>query len=387
MKRVCKNVDVTDAALIEEAVLECLRPAKKRQRADTARLFARVLGVSRRKAGAVLRERGTLYMTAVRKIGEELAESLRAKRLRLPKMTQEMRQDPSSKKFRKISILGIHQLMFDHIAVRGLRELSRRIGEYQVSSIPGRGAAYGKRAVERWLRDGGGKYAVKMDVRDFYGSIKRPVLMKWLHRHVKNRQLLWLVGQLVYSAPEGIPIGSFLSQTLANIYLSDLYHLAMEGCTSKRGRHQVAHAIFYMDDMLLLGSNKRQLRFAAQKLVTAAGELGLQIKPTWQVHRVSPGHPLDMMGYRFAQGVTTLRRRVFKAARRALLRGRRELRKTGEMCRKRARQLASYHGYMQGVACQSFAAGADAWRVFTIAFTSTDYGKSKIHTRAGAGHS
>lgn len=248
MKRVCKNVDVTDAALIEEAVLECLRPAKKRQRADTARLFARVLGISRRKAGAVLRERGALYMTAVRKIGE-----------------------------------------------------------YQVSSIPGRGAAYGKRAIERWLRDGGGKYAVKMDVRDFYGSIKRPVLMKWLHRHVKNRQLLWLVGQLVYSAPEGIPIGSFLSQTLANIYLSDLYHLAMEGCTSKRGRHQVAHAIFYMDDMLLLGSNKRQ--------------------------------------------------------------------------------LASYHGYMQGVACQSFAAGADAWRVFTIAFTSTDYGKSKIHTRAGAGHS
>lgn len=358
------------------AVYECFRPYKKRQRADTRALFARVLGMPVRAVRDVLRERGAAYDEGVRRIARWLQGKLAKRQLGLIPFRQEMRIDPSSKKRRKISVLGIRQLLFDHIAVAGLKELAARIGEYQVSSIPGRGAAYGKRAVERWLAKSSNRYAVKMDIRDFYGSIKRPVMMAWLAKRVKNEGLLWLVGELVNSSPAGMAIGSFLSQTLANIYLSELYHLAMERCRSKRGTRQVAHALFYMDDMLLIGSNKRQLRYAACKLVTAAGDLGLQVKPNWQVHRVCKAHPVDMMGYRFCHGVTTLRKRIFKAARRVLIRARRALRKGWRMGPQRARKLASYHGYTCGVAVGKFLRRVGAAYTYKIAFNSTRYAQN-----------
>lgn len=359
--------------MITEAVYDCLRHYKKRQRADTRCMFARLLGVTQGEARRVLRERGELYHEGVHRVARMLQQGLCERRLKLAPVRQDLRVDPSSKKCRKISILGIRQLLYDHVAVRGLAELARCVGEYQVSSIRGRGAAYGKRAVERWLRRKSCRYATKLDVRDFYGSVNREKLLAWLSRRVKNEPLMWLVGELVCSCPAGMAIGSYLSQTLANIFLSDLYHLAMERCVSKRGGRQVEHALFYMDDMLLLGRNKRQLRYAAFALMRRAGELGLQIKRNWQVHRVSREHPVDMMGYRFCHGVTTLRRRVFKAARRALLRVGRMIRRGGRIEVRLARRLASYQGYTASAACKRFLERMGAAFIYKRAFNATSY--------------
>ncbi len=385
MKRKCKGVDITNRELVKRAVLECLRPAKKRQRGDTRRLFSQLLRVKPAVARQALMERGELYMRGVELLVDMLTERIRARKLELRPVYQKRRMDPSSRKVRKISVLSIEQLLLDRVAVAGLSELGRRIGEYQVSSIPQRGAHYGKRAVERWLRKSSCRYACKLDVRDFYGSIKRPLLLDWLHKHVKNRPLLWLVGQLLYMAPEGMAIGSYLSQTLANIYLSELYHLAMERCVSKRGVRQVSHALFYMDDMLLLGSNKRQLRYAAFRLMEQAGELGLQVKPSWQVWRVEVRHPVDMMGFRFSAYRTTLRKRVFKAARRVLLRAARKLERGGYMGLRCAFRLASYNGYTAATDCHMFLERVGARFLYNKAFKKISHGKGKIHKGAGAG--
>lgn len=377
MKRTCKKVDIASLELITQAVYDCFRHGKKRRRADTRHLFARHLGVTVKLARVALHERNDLYHEGVHRIAVWLQGCILRRELKLPRFRQEMRVDPSSRKRRKISILGIRQLLFDHIAVLGMQDLARRIGEYQVSSIRGRGAAYGKRAIERWLAKSANKYAVKMDIRDFYGSVKRSVLMAWLHRRVRNDALLWLIGELVNSAPEGMAIGSYLSQTLANVYLSDLYHLAMEECRSKRGARQVTHALFYMDDMLLVGTNKRQLRYAAFRLMERAGELGLQIKPNWQVHRITRQHPVDMMGFRFSHGLTTLRKRVFRAARRMLIRAQRACRAGRRwMSPRRARRIASYHGYTCAVACRGFLQRVAAELSFNIAFNSTHYAEN-----------
>ncbi len=368
MKRVCKNVDIENRDLIVTAVLDCLHRAKKRQRADTRRLFARLLGVSPSRARRALAEQDELYFDGVQRAADMLLEKIRSRRLDLPPVYQQLRRDPGSKKIRKIAILSIEQLMLDHVAVLAMRELTRRVGEYQVSSIKGRGAAYGKRAVERWVAKKSCRYGVKLDIKDFYGSVKRPLLLRWLHEHVKNRPLLWLIGQLIYTVPQGIAIGSYLSQTLANIYLSDLYHLAMERCRSKRGKRQVAHALFYMDDMLLLGSNRRQLRFAVLTLIERAGELGLQIKRGWHVFQIEHKRPVDMMGYRFSQSRTTLRKRVFKSARRVIIRAKRRLRRGRGLSLPYAARLASFNGYTSSAACNRFLDQIGARKLYKAAF-------------------
>lgn len=354
MKRCCKHVRIDSPDVIRPALYECFRPAKKRRRSDTRALFAHVLDISRRQADKALKERGELYHEGIERIARMLQDSIRRRDLRLLPIRQQVRIDPGSKKPRLISILGIRQLMLDHVAVYAMKELSRRIGEYQVSSIPGRGAAYGKRAIERWMGKASCKYAVKLDIKNFYGSVNKDKLMAWLAARVKNEPLLWLVRSLLHQCPKGISIGSYLSQTLANVFLSDLYHLAMERCRSKRGTRQVTHALFYMDDMLLLGANKRQLRYAAFTIMQRAGDLGLQIKPAWQVHRISTLHPVDMMGFRFSHGLTTLRKHIFKSARRALIRARRRLKRGVQLTRRLAHSLASYHGYTCSTACVAF---------------------------------
>lgn len=383
MKRVCKNVDITNPLLIEAAVQECFTPAKKRKRADTRRLFARMLNISPSAARRALERRDSVYMEGVKRITAMLQESIAARSIKLKPITQQRRFDPSSGKTRTISILSIEQLLLDHVAVMGMRELAARVGEYQVSSIKGRGAIYGKRAIERWVRQKSCRYAVKLDIRDFYGSVQRPILMQWLTAHVKNEPLLWLVDRLLYTSPRGMAIGSYLSQTLANIFLSDLYHEATERCISKRGTRQVSHALFYMDDMLLIGPNKRQLRYAAFHLMERAGEMGLQVKPQWQVHRITKKHPIDMMGYRFSPYCTTLRKRIFKLARRPLLRARRAYRHGKRMGCRRAVRLASYHGYTARTACHDFLHRVGAVYIFKIAFTTISNAYNILHREAG----
>lgn len=355
MKRRCKNVQPDSFDVVSRALNCCFSPTKKRKRNDLAEWFAEALECSKDEAKRVLMSFETdRFYTALNKIIAEVQECIRTGDLRLTPIRQTIREDKSSHKMRLISALGIRQLAFDHVAVEALRDLTKRIGTYQVSSIPHRGTGFGAKAIKRWLKDPDCKYAVKMDVKDFYGSIDKEVLMGWLRHHVKNEPLLNLIKQLINTSPKGICIGSYLSQTLANIYLSDLYHLATEGCTYTRNSrgvvktyNAVKHALFYMDDMLLIGSNKRKLKEAAQKVIAfAENELHLHIKPNWQVHRISHERPIDMMGFRFSPGRTTIRKRVFRSIRRSVIRALRRRRRHESITLHLARRLASYFGHV-----------------------------------------
>jgi RNA-directed DNA polymerase len=74
--------------------------------------------------------------------------------------------------------------------------------------------------VEFALKDvAGTQYCLKLDVRKFYPSIDHDVLKKLLRRKFKDSDLLWLLDEIIDSAP-GLPIGNYLSQYFANFYLS-----------------------------------------------------------------------------------------------------------------------------------------------------------------------
>ena len=103
---------------------------------------------------------------------------------------------------------------------------------------------------------------------------------------------MWLIEKLIYSFEQGLSIGSYLSQHLCNLYLSQLYHEISENMfrirKHKHGGHQrinlVKHVLFYMDDIIILGTNAKDIHKAMQLIIKyAKNKLGLMIKDDWFV--------------------------------------------------------------------------------------------------------
>lgn len=64
--------------------------------------------------------------------------------------------------------------------------------------------------------------------------------------------------------------------------------------------------------------------------------------------------PLDVMGIRFSPRVETLRKRIFRRARRSLLRVKRALRGRARVTRGMALRAASFHGWLEHASCFRF---------------------------------
>ena len=97
------------------------------------------------------------------------------------------------------------------------------------AAMPGRGTHQALRTLKRYLRRPDAKYALKMDIRKFFPSIDKDVLMEKLEHRIKDEGVLWLLGRIIHDYPHpGIPIGNYTSQFLANFYLSDLDHYMKE---------------------------------------------------------------------------------------------------------------------------------------------------------------
>ena len=186
-------------------------------------------------------------------------------------------------------------------------------------SIPGRGIHYGKQFVERWVRTDrkNTKYYLKMDIRHYYPSVDKAILMDKLRRKFKDRQLLDLI-QKILDNGDGLPIGILLSQVFANFYLSPLDFAIKQ-------KYGERYYIRYMDDMVVFGPNKKHLHALRRIIDKELHSLGLTMKRNWQVFKFDT-EPLDYMGFRFYRDRTTLRRsimlRITRTVRRVDAKGR-----------------------------------------------------------------
>lgn len=358
MKRYCKRADIYNLDTATAAVLKCLAKARTRRRCDTIKLFSRVGGLSYEDARLLLRWRGAEYERIARLVAEKLLGEYRSGRLKLRVVRLKYVPDGSSGKVRAVAMIPVWQLMLDHIACAALSDVLRRIGSNQYSGMPGRGAVAAVQKISRWLRDSSIKYAAQLDVAKCYQSIDRGRLMEWLSRRVKNAPLLRLVADLIATSPTpGLGIGSYLSQSLAMLYLSEIYHDVTENAARVRhcrnGERKrvrlVRRVIFYMDDIFLFGTSAKDMHRACRRIVNIAAGLGLTIKPTWRVLRIKEadgsGQILDAMGFKISRQVVTVRRRVFLRARRAAIRAWQRLRHAERLSLMQARHIISYGGY------------------------------------------
>ena len=241
MKRLCKDVDITDRGLISRAVYACLN--KKYKRNDVVKYFSQVSGLTENQIRYIYHRYGKRVLYPITEIIiSDLQEGLREGNIAFPPIWYREKIDGSSGKVRRIGIQNIKHQLYDYIAVEALSPIFRRIGEFQYASIKGRGTTKGKEKISRWLKNGKVRYFAKLDVRKCFESIDIGILMEFLEKHIKNDPLLGLTKKLLRSFEKGLSIGSYLSQYLCNLYMSILYHYIMEKLyKTRRGKRINVH--------------------------------------------------------------------------------------------------------------------------------------------------
>lgn len=199
-------------------------------------------------------------------------------------------------------------------------------------------------------------FYVKMDVRKCYPSTGHDVVRRIFRKHIASEDVNYCIDRILDTyTGGGLEIGSYFSLRAEQLVLSYAYHHVEGLHKERRGKKRalVEHQLWYMDDVLLMGRDKRDLRMAARSLSRfMKSELGLEIKP-WKVCRVSEAEPIDMAGYVVRPSHVEVRAGTFLRGMRAFRRFRR---KPGL---RRARRVTSFMGYFKHADCHGLIARND----------------------------
>lgn len=274
--------------------------------------------------------------------------------------------------------------------------INRGAYEFTCGSVKGRGAHYGKRYIERWIRNDrkNTKYVLKIDVRHFFESIPHDRLKEKLRKVIADEKTLRLLDLIIDAVPTGLPLGYYTSQWLANFYLQDLDHFIKQEIwepekekkiqqyaarMKRKGREDfvipdylcgVKYMVRYMDDIVCFGANKRELKTALERIESyCSGKLGLEIKKNKQIFPLSKeipltekelaerkrekksikkkvkeiGRALDFMGFLFRRTRTTIRKAIlYRITRKA-----RKVAKKEKVNRYDASSIISRMGYFR----------------------------------------
>lgn len=171
----------------------------------------------------------------------------------------------------------------------------------------------------------GTKYCLKIDVRKFYPSINHEVLKGVVRRKIKDSRLLSLLdeiidsnvntdipirnfvtdpetGELVATALNGVPIGNYLSQYFANLFLAYFDHWLKE-------KKRVKYYWRYADDIVILAPTKEELHALLLEIRAYFKTLQLKVKHNYQVFPVD-SRGIDFLGYVFYHTHTRLRKSI-----------------------------------------------------------------------------
>mgnify|MGYP002072544245 CR=1 FL=1 len=182
------------------------------------------------------------------------------------------------------------------------------------ASIKGRGVHFTAKRVRKWIRTDpeGTQYCLQIDVRKFYPSVNHDILLDVLRGKIKDAKLLRLLEIIIRSVDYGVPIGNYLSQWLANLYLNELDHLISS-------EPKAAHYHRYCDDIVVFSNDPEYLHQLRQRAETwLRDKRRLAIKPTWQVFKLTANRPLNFCGYVFYPNKTLIRKPTKKRMVKAL---------------------------------------------------------------------
>lgn len=178
--------------------------------------------------------------------------------------------DESSQKWRTIKMVPFWPDGVMHwLLVTAMKPvLMRGMHHWSCASIPGRGGKRVQHHIRRTMRDdpNGTKYAAELDIKKFYPSLSPREVMRFLRRKIKDEAFLGLIWRII---KDGIKIGFYISQWLANAVLEPLDHYIRE----KLG-DGVRHYVRYIDNLTIFGHNKKKLHRAIRSIMEFFGENG-----------------------------------------------------------------------------------------------------------------
>jgi len=171
------------------------------------------------------------------------------------------------------------------------------------SCIKNRGIHAAANKVKRALREDpkGTTFCLKIDVRKFYPTINHDVLKLIIRQKLKDRRLLKLLDEVIDSA-DGVPIGNYLSQYFANLYLAYFDHWIKE-------EKDVKYYFRYADDIVVLLPSKALLGILMEDIREYMGDLKLHVKDNWQIFPVD-SRGIDFLGYVFYHTHTRMRKSI-----------------------------------------------------------------------------
>ena len=193
--------------------------------------------------------------------------------------------------------------------------------------IKGRGIHSLLQKIRKDLRKdkAGTQYCLKLDVRKFYPSIDHDTLKMVIRKKIKDPDVLWLLDDIIDSA-DGVPIGNYISQFFANLYLSELDH-ADDIVVLSDSKQYLSGVLVFINDYL---NNERLL----------------DIKRNYQIFPVD-ARGIDFVGYVIYRTHCLARKRNKKALCRVVA----KLRKKGLTNEDIRLRVASRLGFM--VHCNS----------------------------------
>lgn len=194
------------------------------------------------------------------------------------------------------------------------------------SCIKNRGIEGCARQVDRIIRSFKGRplYCLKTDIRKYYPSISHSVMKRIVRKKIKDKDLLWLLDEIIDSA-EGLPIGNYLSQYLANLYLCYYMHWVNEELPElvkvalKLKEKPEIPTVEYADDIPFFSDSKavlHQVERLSREYIE--NDLELKIKDNYQIFPIAKnrydrhGRALDFVGYRFFRNQKLIRKSIKK---------------------------------------------------------------------------
>ena len=205
------------------------------------------------------------------------------------------------------------------------------------SCIKGRGIHAAAKSIKRVLLNDkqNTSFCLKIDIRKFYPSIDHVILKQIIRRKLKDEKLLDLLGEIIDSA-SGVPIGNYLSQYFANLYLAYFDHWLKEV-------KSVKYYWRYADDIVILSADKNYLHGLLHDIrAYLHSNLKLKVKRTYQVFPIQ-SRGIDFLGYVFFHSYTLLRKTIKQRLfRRVLLLNKRKVILTQEQYKQ---QICSWWGW------------------------------------------
>ncbi len=214
-----------------------------------------------------------------------------------------------------------------HAVMNVLEQIWLRTFTYNTySCIKHRGIEGCARQTDKIIKSFEGKplFCLKIDIRKYYPSISHRRMKRLLRRKIKDADLLWLLDEIIDSA-DGLPIGNYLSQYLANLFLCYFMHWVNEKLpelVKEALRLPVKPYIAsteYADDITFYAESKEILH-QAFKFIKAylENELELKIKDNYQIFPVAEnrsdrhGRAVDYVGYKFYRRQKLIRKSIKK---------------------------------------------------------------------------